>query len=236
MAHWPGHRDEGVGMNGLRHIFAVPVVLSGLLLPATAGAAPCVGDQFAQGFPGASGVVTKVADVPSSRFPGFWQEGFVGGLAYIMFANGEVSISEPGDTADWSISLFCDAAEKTCVREQIGTPPALADRVAVQMELCFTDPAAATAPSLEEAEPEPEPEPVPEPEPEPDCGIETLPESDPTSMLQRLLILAGADPGPVDGLWGRKTRQASIDVIGERAQDMSVEDLVLAVDASLCKG
>ncbi|QPM92251.1 peptidoglycan-binding domain-containing protein [Pseudooceanicola algae] len=236
-------------------------LLSGALAATQAQAAPCVGAGYDRIFPGATDVVTGFADVPSPRFPGLWQEGRIGGYAYQIYANGEASVSDPAPEPAWEISVQCDSAAKTCAQTTEGTPPEPALRVAEQMGLCFTapesvatsaempSPPAVVAPSTDgwALSPPPQTETTEVAEdlevaddsdlvPPAPCGLATIEEGTPGVTFQRLLIAAGADPGPVDGLPGPRTRAALSEVLGEASANLASEDAIAALDSFLCAG
>ena len=66
------------------------------------------------------------------------------------------------------------------------------------------------------------------------CRSSVVPGSDPVTTLQKLLVLAGADPGDVDGLYGSKTKEAVLEVLGYQGRTMDVSEAINAVDAYLC--
>lgn len=75
---------------------------------------------------------------------------------------------------------------------------------------------------------------TPDPVPVPPCGLATIPEGTAGFTLQRLLVAAGANPGPVDGLPGRLTRNALVEVLGQDAGGLTTDDAITALDAFLC--
>lgn len=249
------------------------VLLSGPLLAGQAAAEACVGAAFERPFPGATGVETRHADVPSPRFPGLWQQGRINGDRFILYANGEATLIDGASEPAWTISVQCDLDAGTCTESAEGSPPEAAMQVARQLGRCFVAPDEVTAPVVPPpppapvapptegwalvpgsgavpaepedttVEPTPAPapevtEPAPEPEPEPaapPCGLATIPEGAPGLTLQRLLVEAGADPGPLDGLPGRMTRSALAQVLGDDARTLEIADAITALDAFLCK-
>lgn len=66
------------------------------------------------------------------------------------------------------------------------------------------------------------------------CRSSVVPGSDPVTTLQKLLVLAGADPGDVDGIYGGKTKEAVLEVLGYRGRTISVSEAINAIDAYLC--
>ena len=87
-------------------------------------------------------------------------------------------------------------------------------------------------PVVVEAE-DPAPAPVETPEPEP-CGVALLPDVSDPIALQRLLVMAGANPGPIDGIIGRRTRNALRQVTNLNLSKVGVPDAIVALDALLC--
>lgn len=64
------------------------------------------------------------------------------------------------------------------------------------------------------------------PPPPPVCWIDRLPEEPAIAQIQRLLLLAGYDPGPLDGRLGTRTHKALVRALGkERAQAPAAEML-----------
>lgn len=219
-----------------------------------ATAAPCVGAGYDKPFPGATDVETRFADVPSPRFPGLWQEGRISGYAYRIYANGEATIEPPGEDPAWVISVLCAPGAENCSETVEGAPPQAARRLSVQMGRCFTAPDTVAATTIK-------PEPVsiaPEtdgwaltPPPQPPfsaddaveedpgspvspCGLASVAEGEPGITLQRLLVVAGANPGPLDGLPGARTRGALVQILGDQAADLEPAEAVIALDAFLC--
>lgn len=66
------------------------------------------------------------------------------------------------------------------------------------------------------------------------CGLQTLAEGSPVLTLQRLLWIADQDPGPRDGIMGRRTLAALVAYLGPEAADLSVEEAIRQVDLELC--
>ncbi|MHA6327059.1 hypothetical protein [Roseivivax sp. CAU 1753] len=196
--------------------------------------------------------MTRYADVPSPRFPGLWQEGRINGDRYFLYANGEATLENGGAEPDWSITVLCDLEARTCTETAEGSPPEAAFLVANLMGQCFVAPdnlktpaitapgPALVAPATEGWDVTPKPgEPVAETtDPEPTsaaCGLAAVPDEDPGTTLQLLLVEADVDPGPIDGLPGRNTRQALVQVLGESAEDLELEAAVAALNAFLCR-
>lgn len=210
-------------------------------------ATPCVGSDFTTPFPGASNVTTHVVDVPSPRFPGFWQEGTKDGYFYTLFANGDAVLTAGRDST-WQIAYGCDAALGECAAQIEGTPPDAAMQVAEQLKQCMLEgevsqpveepePAPVeAAPSEEEVASDPSVEPVPPipPQVSETCIVDTIDDENPTRQLQRMLVEAGADPGPLDGIPGAMTTNALIGILGETAAQLPTEDAIVALRELIC--
>ena len=263
---------------------AVAVVCASIAAAALAG--PCVGDRFEVPYPGATGVETRFADVPSPRFPGLWQEGRIEAYSYTIFANGDARLFDGIHPSNWLIVIDCDIANARCEETAQGTAPKRALQISEQMQLCFLSPESVTAPlppsrpvgSSKLAEPigsvatgstdkvqvteamtlptngaaqtppdttilmemgssahtEELSTPAPAPVPALPCGRAAVPADTPGFTLQRLIIAAGGDPGPLDGLPGRLTREALISVLGATAYDLDTETAIQVLDVFLC--
>lgn len=66
------------------------------------------------------------------------------------------------------------------------------------------------------------------------CRPAQIPGSDPVATLQQLLVMAGADPGSVDGRYGSRTKKAVLEVLGYRGRNLDVSEAIDAIDAFLC--
>ena len=66
------------------------------------------------------------------------------------------------------------------------------------------------------------------------CRSAVIPESDPVATLQQLLVMAGTDPGDVDGRYGSRTKEAVLEVLGYRGRNLNVSEAIAAIDAFLC--
>lgn len=218
-------------------------------------AAPCVSETFDQPFPGATDVQSHVSDVPSSRFPAFWQSGRFDGYSYRLFSNGEGHLKATNATSDWGIDIMCDAASGACDLKSNGTPPEGAVLVANLLGRCLTgadlgvadgvqptdtpnaDAAESNAtPAAEEAgstenPPEPSDDPAIADNP---CGRAVVNETTDIATLQALLVLAGSDPGPADGFLGPQTFKAMDDFIEDSGWDTSIPDMIDLLDGVLC--
>jgi hypothetical protein len=66
------------------------------------------------------------------------------------------------------------------------------------------------------------------------CGLQAVPDGPPVLTLQRLLWLAGQNPGPPDGIMGRQTRRALVALLGPGAEDLPTDEAIRQVDLELC--
>jgi hypothetical protein len=224
-----------------RTVFAFAVLCASM---AQAETAPCVSPTFDVAFPGATDVTSHVTDLPSSTFPAFWQEGRLDGYPYKIFANATGVLRGDGPDQVWAIDVMCDASAETCAFTETGTPPEPAGRVAERIAHClvpaFPLPVLAEEPeSVEEPTPLPEPN-VPEPIDTPvvqedkPCGLALSDEETEVATMQRLLVLIGEDPGPVDGFLGPQSFAAMADYTDDPGWDTSVPDLIVVLDELHC--
>ena len=237
------------------------VILSLYLQANELQATPCVGSDFATPLPGASNVTAHAVDVPSPLFPGFWQEGTKNGFDYVLYANGDATL-QTNEEGSWRISVSCALDASECAIEVKGSPTEQAMQVAEQLKQCLQQ-GEVTEPS-HQTEETPDVDrltngttaPVQGVESNIDagsstrsladdslinqteekqaCGAEAIDDDNATRKLQRMLILADADPGPVDGLPGSMTNSALLDVLGELALQLSTEEAVAAVQRLIC--
>lgn len=66
------------------------------------------------------------------------------------------------------------------------------------------------------------------------CGLATLPDGPPGLTLQRLVVAAGEDPGPLDGLVGRRTRAALARILSPGEAYLPVAEAIRTLDVYLC--
>lgn len=172
-----------------------------------------------------------MADVPSSRFPGLWQEGTVAGWPYRLFSNGDGDIQSDRRTPVWRIAFMCQAQTKDCSVTETGTPSDEVKRIAINLQSCLLGLPLETETTVEDLEPESAPVPLRQ---EP-CGLALIPELSGAFALQELLRLSGANPGPLDGILGSQTREALAGVLGEESSELAVTDAIAQLDVFLCK-
>ncbi|MGJ8597560.1 peptidoglycan-binding domain-containing protein [Sulfitobacter sp.] len=198
-----------------------------LTLAKSAAAEPCVSNTFDEPLQGAVEVVTRHADVPSPQFPGLWQEGMLDGLFYTLYANGEGVVKSEKRISDWEVRVLCLDHGVDCSISATGTPPENAYQVANILSLCLRN----VAP----AEPEkPKTTKQPEVSLKTPCGLASVEDGAGGIVLQRLLVAAGADPGPVDGYVGGKTNEALAGILGEESTKLSIADAIGALDLWMC--
>lgn len=117
-----------------------------------------------------------------------------------------------------------------------GTADAEPEPAETQAEEAESEPAEPQPVEAEAAEPAPAQVAAEDPPAPPaPCGLATVPEGTPGATLQRLLVEAGEDPGPIDGFPGRLTRRALIAVLGEDAGNLGTEAAIVALNAHLCQ-
>lgn len=66
------------------------------------------------------------------------------------------------------------------------------------------------------------------------CGALRLPDETAPARVQRLLLLAGFDPGPIDGKWGAKTRAALAAALGADPKAEASAGAILRLEELLC--
>lgn len=201
---------------------------------------PCVTATFDRPVEGATDVVSHVSDVPSARFPAFWQEGVFDGVRYKITAAGEGVVRPLNLVEDWDVSFVCDPATGACDFDENRTPPEQAVAVAKVMGQCLlgqepTPDPAPIAVAVELAEPDTiQPRARPAPTAPTPCGSATVDEATDIALMQRLLLLAGEDPGPVDGFLGPQSFAAMAAFVDNPGWDTPIRDVIAAIDAQLC--
>lgn len=213
-----------------------------LLIAAPALADPCVSATFDLPFPDATGVQSFIVDVPSARFPAFWQMGFIDGYQYRLFSNGEGEITASDPENGWTVEITCETSGQSCDVTAIGAAPAEVLQIADALGQCllgieiaqaqtipedpiadtpFTPPADVVAPRNTETEIA--------------CGVATINEANDVATMQRLLILLGEDPGPVDGFLGPATFKAMDVFVEDSNWETSIIDVISVLDALHCE-
>jgi len=193
-------------------------------------AEPCVSATFDKPLEGASSVITRQVDVPSPQFPGLWQEGILNGYFYAIYANGEAELKAVLEPQEWTLKVNCTADAEGCAKSQTGTPPPEANATLAILEQCLGGavvPQAPEAPNVTEVAEVAEVVKAP-------CGLQTVAEGADGEVLQNLIVAAGKDPGPVDGIIGAKTLDALVEILGPSSRSLGVREAVTALDAFLC--
>lgn len=212
------------------------------LSAAPALAEPCVSPTFDTPLAGATDVTSHIADVPSAQFPAFWQDGRIDGHRYRLFSNGEGSLRTANAGEDWSIEIACNTPAQTCDYVPNGAVPDPATQIAQRLGQCLLGAVpsdqgdAAPAPN-DAAQPDaPQSDTnAPETDTQVACGLAVVREATDVATLQRLLTLAGTDPGPVDGFLGPQTFKALDTFVPDSNWGTSVPDAITVLDAVLCE-
>ena len=189
-------------------------------------AEPCVSATFDKPLEGASSVITRQVDVPSPQFPGLWQEGILNGYFYAIYANGEAEVKAARSAQDWALKISCRTGKDACERSQTGAPPEEATATLLVLQQCLSGAAIPAPPTATATATEASTAP---------CGLQTVPQGSDVEVLQNLLVAAGKDPGPVDGIIGAKTLNALAEVLGASARSLGVQEAVTALDVFLCE-
>lgn len=211
-----------------------------LLIAAPAWAEPCVSATFDRPFPGATNVDSFIADVPSAQFPAFWQTGSIDGYRYRLFSNGEGEIKASDPNQNWTVEIACETAGRSCDVTMNGNAPTEVQQIADTIGQCLLgveigqalavpkDPIADTTvtPLANAGAPQ---------NTETACGIAIVDEPNDVATVQRLLILLGEDPGPVDGFLGPATFKAMDVYIENSNWDTSISDAISVLDAQHCE-
>lgn len=66
------------------------------------------------------------------------------------------------------------------------------------------------------------------------CGLGLVNEATDVATMQRLLVMLGTDPGPVDGFLGPATFRAMDEFVEDSGWDTSIPDLIATLDAAHC--
>lgn len=192
-------------------------------------AEPCVSGTFERPYPEATSVVSHVSDVPSVQFPAFWQEGILEGFRYKMFASGEGTVRSINRQEGWVVWITCDAFRLACDYSVEGPAPQAAITVSNSIGQCLigahdADSEIANLETLQDT-------PVTV---EPACGSASINEANEIAVMQRLLTIAGENPGPIDGLLGARTYSAMAFFAQGENWKTSIPDFIALLDARLC--
>lgn len=215
-------------------------LLIALLAASAARSETCVSDTFERPLPDAVDIEVRHADVPSPRFPGIWQEGWIDGFFYRIWSNKEAVLQSNRKSPSWSISVLCNDDTAECQNIIEGAPSTAALETVGDLSGCLKN-AAFSGQAQPVVETQSPVEPVAEvvtttidPAPQSPCGLATVPDGPSGLTLQRLLVEAGGDPGQLDGLVGPKTYNALIQILGPSAQSLDLDAAITAIDAYLC--
>ncbi|WP_172327289.1 peptidoglycan-binding protein [Mangrovicoccus sp. HB161399] len=232
-------------------------------LPAAAAAQeiPCVGAAFDRPLPGAVNAVQRFRDVPTARYPGLWQEGRIAGFVYQLSSDLTAIVAPGFDLADWRLVVLCNAAAGSCEQRPAGPVPPAAKPVADMLGRCLLG-EDVTGTELASDDPQ-APIGLPPGAGVTDAGrildssaglataagarVEEGGAASGTcaadavaaggtevQTLQRLLLFAGYDPGPADGMMGARTRRALQQALGADAAQMAPAEAAAALRGSLC--
>ncbi|WP_342069015.1 peptidoglycan-binding domain-containing protein [Yoonia algicola] len=208
-------------------------------------AAPCVSNTFDRPLPGATSVVSHVSDVPSAQFPAFWQDGVVNGYAYTIFASAEGTLRPTDAFQDWEIKITCDVSAQTCEMSRVGIPPEDAEIVSRSIGQCLLGaeveavapvPVAAAVPATDPINAAVAPETVGTSAKTAKvvCRAASVEETDDVAALQRLLVIAGENPGQVDGVLGPKSISAIEAFSPGSSANRTVPELISLLETYLC--
>ncbi|KQI70976.1 hypothetical protein AN191_14795 [Loktanella sp. 5RATIMAR09] len=216
------------------------------LTASSLAAAPCVSGTFERPLPGATNVESHVSDVPSAQFPAFWQDGVVNGYAYTIFASAEGTLRPTDAFQDWELTITCDVSAQACEMSRVGVPPEGAEIVARSIGQCLLGaevetvapvPVAATAvPATEPVNTAIALEPIGTSETTAKvlCRAASVAETDDVAALQRLLVIAGENPGQVDGVLGPKSLAAIEAFSPGSSASRTVPELIALLETYLC--
>ncbi|WP_242650963.1 peptidoglycan-binding domain-containing protein [Yoonia tamlensis] len=197
---------------------------------------------FDRSFPHATGVESFIADVPSAQFPAFWQTGLIDGYQYRLFSNGEGEIKASDPNQDWVVEIACETAGQSCDITVDGDAPTEALQIADTITQCLLsseitlarttpeNPIVDTTVTSQENVVAPQ-----NSETEIACGVATVNEANDVATMQRLLILLGEDPGPVDGVLGPASFKAMGAFVDDSNWNTSIKNVISALDALHCE-
>lgn len=214
----------------------IPICLFALCLANSATAEPCVSPTFDVPLPNAQGTESFVSDIPSAQFPAFWQRGTLDGYAYRIYASLEGTLRPVGRVPSWEITMSCDDTDQSCSIDTIGAPPQDAMATADKIGQCLLGQESGDAAPGNASDPDVAIAPAPDlaPAAEAPCGAALVNEATDVATLQRLLTLAGRDPGPVDGFLGPKSFAAMEAFVPGAGWGTSIPATIAAVDEYLC--
>lgn len=210
-----------------------------IVLAAPLAADPCVSPTFDRPLPNATGVETFVSDVPSAQFPAFWQTGTIDSYQYRLFSNQEGDLRSSDPNADWSVEIACHAESQSCDTTVKGQASSEALKVADDLGQCLLGkniieatavPVSEDSIAIEPQEASQQPAPAKTP-----CGTQIVNEETDVATMQRLLILLGEDPGPVDGFLGPASFKAMDAFVEDANWHTSITDVIVLLDTLHCE-
>ena len=205
----------------MRFILSLIVMMGGVN---AAFAQPCVGPTFDAPLPDATDVRSHIADVRSALFPAFWQEGVIETYRYKIFSDRSGGLTAAGQDRTWDIGFTCSGADQACVIITAGTPPPDARAVVDRLTACVRGVDLPVKTVVAQA-------PL-----RPLCRPVILDADNDIVAVQRMIVLAGADPGPVDGAWGPRTIAALRIVLDLPTAQIDIADAKAALRARSCAG
>lgn len=221
----------------MRTDFVILILFGAVIYGRETLAAPCISSTFDVPLPDAVNVIVNYADVPSPLFPSVWQEGLINGLPYAIFSNGEGYLKPSFSSEDWHMSFSCGRG--SCTTTLVGTPPKEAVEQLAELTSCVLGKASPSK-GISERKSIASHESVNEPikEASADDQEKCLLNDDRHDVdgfqLQRLLVEAGSDPGPIDGSVGKLTRKALKEVLGNSAVEMNLAQAINALKQVNC--
>ena len=198
-------------------------------LPNFAFAQVCETNTYDLPLPGATQVEWRFADVPSARSPNEWQEGLFKGYPYRIFPDGQAMVASHLKRPAWRVEVDCDLNAGSCSYQADEVAPLQATSVAQEIGQCLLGGTTEPEPVIvEDTSPEPEVANTGE------CDAVSIPEGNTVISLQRLLVIAGADPGPVDGFIGPTTLNALGSVLGGAIAESDLEQALTDLKIFIC--
>lgn len=213
-----------------------------LLIAVPAWAEPCVSTTFDRSFPNATGVESFIADVPSAQFPAFWQTGLIDGYRYRLFSNGEGEIKASDPNQNWVVEIACETAGQSCDMTVNGAAPTEVLQIADTIGQCLLGVENTQAPTTPDdpftdnaVEPKEDVAATQSTATETACGVSVVNEATDVATMQRLLILLGEDPGPVDGFLGPASFKAMDVFVEDSNWGTSITNVIAVLDALHCE-
>jgi hypothetical protein len=207
-----------------------------------AWAEPCVSATFDRPFPNATGFESFIVDVPSAQFPAFWQTGLIDAYQYRLVSNGEGEIKASDPNQNWVVEIACETAGQSCDMTVNGDAPTEVLQIADTIGQCLVGVEIPQAPTTPDdpytdnaVEPQEDVAATQSTATETACGVSVVNEATDVATMQRLLILLGEDPGPVDGFLGPASFKAMGVFVEDPNWDTSITDVISVFDALHCE-